>query len=79
MLFDSSNEDDVANASLESTLAQFTRELRELLGDQLLAVVLYGSAAGENFVPSSSDLNTAIVVQRMSRQLRQQRKQCHTR
>jgi len=65
VLFDSSNQDDVANASLESTLAQFTRELRELLGDQLLAVVLYGSAAGENFVPGSSDLNTAIVVQRM--------------
>ena len=55
----------MANASLESTLAQFTQELRELLGNQLLAVVLYGSAAGENFVPGSSDLNTAIVVQRM--------------
>jgi predicted nucleotidyltransferase len=46
-------------------LTQFTQELRELLGNQLLAVVLYGSAAGENFVPGSSDLNIAIVVQRM--------------
>jgi len=55
----------VANTSLESTLTQFTQELRDLLSDQLLAVVLYGSAAGENFVPGSSDLNTAIVVQRM--------------
>ena len=55
----------MADTSLESTLVQFTQELRELLGDQLLAVVLYGSAAGENFVPGSSDLNTAIVVQRM--------------
>ncbi|MBM4256574.1 MAG: hypothetical protein FJ147_11855 [Deltaproteobacteria bacterium] len=51
------------NVSLESTLTQFTQELRNVLGDQLLAVVLYGSAAGENFVPGSSDLNTAIVVQ----------------
>ena len=55
----------MADALLESTLTQFTEELRGLLGDQLLAVVLYGSAAGENFVPGSSDLNTAIVVQRM--------------
>jgi len=55
----------MANTGLESTLMQFTQELRELLGNQLLAVVLYGSAAGENFVPGSSDLNTAIVVQRM--------------
>ena len=55
----------MADTSLESTLMQFTQELRELLDDQLLAVVLYGSAAGENFVPGSSDLNTAIVVQRM--------------
>lgn len=53
------------NTSLESTLTQFTQELRELLGNQLLAVVLYGSAAGENFVPGSSDLNIALVVQRM--------------
>ena len=55
----------MADASLESTLIQFTEGVRELLGEQLRAVVLYGSAAGENFVPGSSDLNTAIVVQHM--------------
>jgi len=55
----------VTNVSLEATLTQFTQELRELLGDKLIAIVLYGSAAGENFVPGSSDLNTALVVQRM--------------
>lgn len=65
MLFDSGTERYVANTPLESTLTQFTQELRDLLGDQLRAVVLYGSAAGENFVPGSSDLNTAIMVQRM--------------
>jgi predicted nucleotidyltransferase len=54
----------VANVSLESTLTQFAQELHNLLGNQLVAIVLYGSAAGENFVPGSSDLNTAIVVQR---------------
>ena len=58
-------EERVADTSLESTLTQFTEELRGLLGDQLLALVLYGSAAGENFVPGSSDLNIAIVVQHM--------------
>jgi hypothetical protein len=55
----------VANVSLESTLTQFAQELHDLLGNQLVAIVLYGSAAGENFVPGSSDLNIAIVVQRM--------------
>lgn len=55
----------MANASLEATLTQFAYELHELLSDRLVAIVLYGSAAGENFVPGSSDLNTAIVVQRM--------------
>ncbi len=55
----------MANVSLEATLTQFAYELQELLGDRLIAIILYGSAAGENFVPGSSDLNIAIVVQRM--------------
>ena len=58
-------EDRVANVTLEATLSQYTQELRALLKDKLIAVILYGSAAGDNFVPGSSDLNTALIVQRM--------------
>ena len=46
----------------EKTLSQFTQELRQLLADDLVAVALYGSAAGNNFVPGASDLNVVIVV-----------------
>jgi hypothetical protein len=53
---------DVPNTWLEKTLTGFTQELRQLLPDELLTVVLYGSAAGANFVPDISDLNVAIVV-----------------
>ena len=47
----------------EKILGQFVQELRHLLADELVAVVLYGSGAGANFVPGASDLNVAIVVQ----------------
>jgi hypothetical protein len=46
----------------EKILVQFTQELRALLADELLAVALYGSGTGSNFVPGASDLNVAIVV-----------------
>src|SRR4051794_39826256 len=46
----------------EKILVQFIQELRALLADELLAVALYGSGAGSNFVPGASDLNVAIVV-----------------
>jgi hypothetical protein len=52
----------VLDAQTEKTLAQFTQELRQLLADELIAVALYGSGAGANFVAGASDLNVAIVV-----------------
>ncbi|MBI3303123.1 MAG: hypothetical protein HYZ72_13740 [Deltaproteobacteria bacterium] len=50
------------DAQTEKTLVQFTQEVRQLLADELVAVALYGSGAGANFVPGVSDLNVAIVV-----------------
>src|SRR5262249_39784772 len=52
----------VRNAWLEKTLNEFTQEIRRLLSDELVAVVLYGSGAGANFVPDHSDINIVIVV-----------------
>lgn len=50
------------NAWLEKILVKFTQELRHLLLSDLVAVILYGSGAGANFVPDLSDINVAIVV-----------------
>ena len=47
---------------IEKTLTDFTRELYQLLGEELTTVALYGSAAGVNFVPGESDFNIVIVV-----------------
>lgn len=50
------------DVNIEKTLTQFTQEVRQLLADDLVALALYGSAVGDNFVPGASDLNVAIVV-----------------
>lgn len=53
------------DAGIEKTLTDFTQELRQLLGEELISVVLYGSATGANFVPRQSDFNVVIVIQKM--------------
>jgi len=55
----------VRNAWLEKILIEFTQEARHLLLSDLVAVILYGSGAGANFVPDLSDLNIVIVVKEM--------------
>ncbi len=50
------------DAQSEKALTQFTQELRHLLADELVAVALYGSGAGENFVFGRKDLNIVIIV-----------------
>jgi len=52
----------VLDVRIEKILTDFTHELCQLLGEELLTVALYGSAAGVNFVPGQSDFNIAIVV-----------------
>ena len=54
------------DAQSEKTIAQFADQVRVLFGSELVCVALYGSAAGEDFVPGSSDLNFAIVVERLT-------------
>ncbi|HLK10906.1 MAG TPA: hypothetical protein VKW76_05960 [Candidatus Binatia bacterium] len=50
----------------EATLAGYARDVRAALGDGLVGLVLYGSAVGEEWVAGRSDLNTAIVVPRIT-------------
>jgi len=46
----------------DDDLRAFADELRQAFGSALVGFVLYGSAAGEDWIAGSSDLNTAIVL-----------------
>jgi hypothetical protein len=48
----------------EEHVASFTADVRAALGSRLEALVLYGSAAGDEWVDGRSDVNTAVVVPR---------------
>ncbi len=43
-------------------LDDFVLDCRALFGDDLLSVFLYGSAAGEDFIPGVSDYNLGVVL-----------------
>ena len=46
----------------EEIFADITGDYREKYGDDLISVILYGSAAGEDYRPGKSDLNFLIVL-----------------
>jgi predicted nucleotidyltransferase len=50
----------------EKTIEKFTHEIQRLYGDDLVSLVLYGSAAGTDFVPDRSDLNFLVVLKRVT-------------
>jgi predicted nucleotidyltransferase len=50
----------------EATLVGYARDVCAALGENLVSLVLYGSAVGDDWVPGYSDLNTAIVVPRVT-------------
>jgi len=50
----------------EAELRSFAEQVSGALGPALVGVVLYGSAAGEDWIAGSSDLNTAIVVEHLN-------------
>ena len=51
---------------MERVLEAFTREVQELYGTDLVAVVLYGSAAAGEHVAGASDINVAVIVRQLS-------------
>ncbi|MFN8545133.1 MAG: hypothetical protein U0807_13140 [Candidatus Binatia bacterium] len=57
------------DARAEATLATFVGDVERVLGDALLSAVLYGSAAGPEWVAGRSDINVALVVQRVTPRL----------
>lgn len=54
------------DAQSEKTVTQVTEQVRLIFGKDLVSVALYGSAAGEDFVPGKSDLNFAVVLERIT-------------
>jgi hypothetical protein len=50
----------------ERAIAQVAEQARLVFGQDLVSLTLYGSAAGEDFVPGKSDLNLAIVLERVT-------------
>jgi len=53
-------------ARAEQEIATFTEEMVAALGQELVCLVLHGSAAGEDWVTGRSDVNTALVVPRVT-------------
>lgn len=51
---------------MEAILQEFASEARELYGEELIAVFLYGSAVSGGHVPGRSDLNVGIVLRHLS-------------
>ena len=54
------------DAHREGELTEFAAQVRAALGEACVGVVLYGSAAGVDWIPGRSDVNTVIVLQRAS-------------
>lgn len=58
--------DTTRDSRLPDDLAAYTDDVRRALGAELVGLVLYGSAAGDDWVPGRSDVNTAVVVRRVT-------------
>ena len=54
------------DAKTEKAIAQVAAQIRSVFGNELVSVALYGSAAGDDFVPGRSDLNFVIVLDRLT-------------
>ncbi len=46
----------------EEIFAEITKDYQKVFGDDLLSLILYGSGAGEDYVPGRSDLNFLITL-----------------
>jgi hypothetical protein len=55
-----------AAAELGEALARLVSGLQSCYDGELLAVVLYGSAATADFVPGDSDVNVLVVLRKVT-------------
>lgn len=54
------------DARTEKAIAHIAEQVRLVFGTDLVALALYGSAAGGDFVPGKSDLNLAVVLEKLT-------------
>ena len=54
------------DAKTEKSIARLTESVCQVFGSDLVSFLLYGSAAGDDFVAGRSDLNCAIVLERIT-------------
>jgi predicted nucleotidyltransferase len=47
---------------IEKIIKQFSADIRKVFGDEVLSIILYGSAASEEFNPKKSDLNFLVIL-----------------
>jgi len=50
---------------IQSGLKNFVEDLKNLYSDRLVSVILYGSAAGEDFISGRSDINTLVILKKV--------------
>ena len=46
----------------EEIFSEITGDYRKLFGEELISIILYGSGAGEDYIPGKSDLNFLITL-----------------
>ncbi len=46
----------------EETARQAAEKIKEIYGDELVSIILYGSAAGKEYVPGKSNINLLVVL-----------------
>jgi predicted nucleotidyltransferase len=49
---------------VEQTIKQFSEDIQKTFGDEVVSIILYGSAVSEEFIPKKSDLNFLVVLTR---------------
>ncbi len=47
---------------IERTIKQFSEDIQNTFGGELISIILYGSAVNEEFIPKKSDLNFLVVL-----------------
>ena len=50
---------------IQKSLKSFVEDLKSIYADQLISVILYGSAVGKDFVSGRSDINTVVILKKV--------------
>ena len=51
---------------IEKIARDFTEDIKKLYGKKLISLFLYGSAAGEDYIPGKSDINFLVVLEEIN-------------